>query len=166
MVTTTLKNTESNFQTLLIDIELALFNVEKYGKINVFYDGRPIQNTSFGQRCTAAIVALVMLGNTPIIIDEPEAHLDSNLIAKYLVELVKTVKKNRQIIFATHNANFVVNGDSELIHILSMFDSKVTNSSETSIENMVYREQLLSLEGGTDAFKKREKKYFPQVVMG
>ena len=78
----------------------------------------------------------VMLGNTPIIIDEPEAHLDSNLIAKYLVELVKTVKKNRQIIFATHNANFVVNGDSELIHILTMSDSKVTNSCETSIENM------------------------------
>lgn len=157
---------ESNFQTLLIDIELALFNVEKYGKINVFYDGKPIQNTSFGQRCTAAIVALVMLGNTPIIIDEPEAHLDSNLIAKYLVELVKTVKKNRQIIFATHNANFVVNGDSELIHILTMSDSKVTNSCETSIENMDYREQLLSLEGGTDAFRKREKKYFPQAVMG
>tara|TARA_R110002167_G_scaffold240347_1_gene445551 strand:+ start:391 stop:813 length:423 start_codon:yes stop_codon:yes gene_type:complete len=111
-------------------------------------------------------VALVMLGNTPIIIDEPEAHLDSNLIAKYLVELVKTVKKNRQIIFATHNANFVINGDSELIHILTMSDSKVTNSCETSIENMDYREQLLSLEGGADAFRKREKKYFPQAVMG
>ena len=45
-------------------------------------------------------------------------YLDSSLIANYLVPLIKSVKKNRQIIFATHNANFVVNGDSEKIFIL------------------------------------------------
>jgi len=60
-----------------------------------------------------------MLGNTPLVIDEPEAHLDSSLIAKDLVELVKNVKINRQLIFATHNANFVINGDAELIHRIS-----------------------------------------------
>ena len=168
VTTKTLKSyfeSQNHFELFLIDIEMSIFNVEKYGRINVFYDGRPIQNTSFGQRCTAAIVALIMLGNTPIIIDEPEAHLDSNLIAKYLVELVKNVKKNRQIIFATHNANFVVNGDAELIHILSMTEEKVTAAKETSIENMEYREKLLSLEGGADAFKKRDKKYFPSILI-
>lgn len=41
----------------------------------------------------ATILALIILGNTIIIIDEPSVHLNSNLLAKYLVKLVKRVKK-------------------------------------------------------------------------
>lgn len=58
--------------------------------------------------------------DTPLIIDEPEAHLDSSLVANFLVGLVKRKKLERQLIFATHNANFVVNGDAELIHCMSI----------------------------------------------
>jgi len=75
----------------------------------------------------------------PIVIDEPEAHLDSALIAKYLVDLIKSRKNHRQIIFATHNANLVINGDAELIHCLSMDDTKITRVVSTTIEDLNHR---------------------------
>ncbi len=148
-----------NYDQFMVAIEIEKQNCDKHGTITISYDNRPIQDTSFGQRCTAAIVVLIMLGNTPLIIDEPEAHLDSSLIAKYLVELVKNVKINRQLIFATHNANFVINGDAELIHILEIDEKNAAKRSSTSIENLDQRHRLLSLEGGIEAFKKREQRY-------
>jgi len=150
---------EVNFQTLKLQAELRLLDVRKLGQINILYDGKPVENSSFGQRCTAVIVVLLLLGNMPIVIDEPEAHLDSSLIAKYLVDLIKTRKKHRQIIFATHNANVVINGDADLIHSMSMDDTKVTAVVSTTIEDLANREFLLALEGGEKAFHQREKRY-------
>lgn len=134
-------------------------DVSKRKTIDVFYDEKPIESTSFGQRCTTAIVVLILIGNTPIIIDEPEAHLDSSLIAQYLVDILKQKKLERQIIFATHNANFVVNGDAELIHILDISAENQTIITSTTIENLEHRERLLALEGGVEAFKHRETRY-------
>lgn len=148
-----------NFEVMKMKAELCLLDVFAFGQIHVLYDGKPVENSSFGQRCTAVIVVLLLLGNTPLVIDEPEAHLDSSLIAKYLVELVKDRKQHRQIIFATHNANFVINGDSELVHCLSMDRSGVTQSTSTTIENLENRPLLLALEGGKKAFLRRERRY-------
>jgi len=115
---------------------------------------------SFGQRCTAVVVTLLMTGIKPLIIDEPEAHLDNRLVAEYLVELIKMKKLDRQIIFATHNSNFVVNGDAELIHILEVPHTDIyTSITSTTIENTKNRDKLLRLEGGREAFKIRESKY-------
>jgi energy-coupling factor transporter ATP-binding protein EcfA2 len=138
---------------------LNYYNFEKFKLIKVTYGGREVQNTSFGQRCTAALVIILSLGNNPIIIDEPEAHLDSALISNYLVDLIKQNKRHRQIIFATHNANFVINGDAELIHYLSISSDNQTEIDSTTIENTKTRKELIALEGGIDAFKKREEKY-------
>ena len=135
-----------------------LRDIENVKKFNIYYDDKILSNASFGQRCTAVIVILLSLGNNPIIMDEPEAHLDSSLIANYLVELIKQQKQHRQIIFATHNANFVLNADAELIIKLNNDGDKITAQS-FSIEDSDYREDLLKLEGGKEAFKKRERKY-------
>lgn len=137
-----------------------LINVVKHKLILGYYDDRELKNCSFGQRCTAVIVCLLMFGNKPIIIDEPEAHLDSKLIADYLVGLIKSQKLKRQIIFATHNANFVINGDADLIHILDMDSNNKTFSIPTSIENLINRDKLFMLEGGKVAFSKRDKRMF------
>lgn len=133
-------------------------DIQNVKKFNVYYDDKILSNASFGQRCTAVIIILLSLGNNPIIMDEPEAHLDSSLIANYLVELIKQQKRHRQIIFATHNANFVLNADSELIIKFDNNGDKITAQS-FSIEDSDYREDLLKLEGGKEAFKKRERKY-------
>ena len=138
---------------------LSQSNGNGFMQIKGRYAGRALESCSFGQRCTAIIVALLTFGTKPLLIDEPEAHLDSKLIADYLVELIKKRKIERQIIFATHNANFVINGDAELIHILEIPDTEnLTQITSTTIENLTHRDKLLNLEGGEEAFKKREKR--------
>ncbi|CAM4420884.1 AAA domain-containing protein, putative AbiEii toxin, Type IV TA system [Pedobacter westerhofensis] len=152
--------TKINFLVYQILIKKHLFNISKYIKINGFYGERELNACSFGQRCTAVIVTLLMTGVKPLIVDEPEAHLDNRLIADYLVQLIKSKKFDRQIIFATHNSNFVVNGDAELTHILEIPDNGIyTSISTTTIENLNHRTKLLKLEGGEEAFINREKKY-------
>ncbi len=149
---------EIYFQIYRLLILKHLRNVEKYKIFEVRYDKRALNETSFGQRCTAVLVVLLSLGNNPIIIDEPEAHLDSALIANYLVTLIKKQKQKRQIIFATHNANFVLNADAELIIQLKNENNKIVAQS-FMIESDAYKEDLLKLEGGEKAFKDRERKY-------
>ncbi|WQS08997.1 ATPase [Helicobacter pylori] len=149
---------EIYFQIYRLLILKHLRNVEKYKIFEVRYDKRALNETSFGQRCTAVLVVLLSLGNNPIIIDEPEAHLDSALIANYLVALIKKQKQKRQIIFATHNANFVLNADAELIIQLKNENNKIVARS-FMIESDAYKEDLLKLEGGEKAFKDRERKY-------
>ncbi|MGL2460385.1 TrlF family AAA-like ATPase [Helicobacter pylori] len=149
---------EIHFQIYRLLILKHLRNVEKYKIFEVRYDKRALNETSFGQKCTAVLVVLLSLGNNPIIIDEPEAHLDSALIANYLVALIKKQKQKRQIIFATHNANFVLNADAELIIQLKNENNKIVAQS-FMIESDAYRDDLLKLEGGEEAFKNRERKY-------
>ncbi|RVY22511.1 ATPase [Helicobacter pylori] len=149
---------EIHFQIYRLLILKHLRNVEKYKIFKVRYDKRALNETSFGQKCTAVLVVLLSLGNNPIIIDEPEAHLDSALIANYLATLIKKQKQKRQIIFATHNANFVLNADAELIIQLKNENNKIVAQS-FMIESDAYKEDLLKLEGGEKAFKDRERRY-------
>ncbi len=148
---------EENFDLFKAIRDKHLYDVAEYKIINVKYGGTEIENASFGQKCTAVVVILLLFGNYPLIIDEPEAHLDSSLIANYLVPLIKEKKTDRQIIFATHNANFVINGDAEKIFILNN-DAGTTTITETTIENLDHRVELMKLEGGKEAFEKRGDK--------
>jgi len=159
-VITNVFNSSGNYLIYLNLIKKHRFNLSKYIKINGFYGSRELESCSFGQRCTAVIVTLLMTGVKPLIIDEPEAHLDNKLVADYLVGLVKQKQFDRQIIFASHNSNFVINGDSALIHILEIPNNDVyTHKTSTTIENIDNREKLLKLEGGREAFLNRESKY-------
>ena len=155
---------DGNFELLKLIVKRALSDPFSFKIINVYYDGKLLPESSFGQRCTAAVVLLLLLGNHPIIIDEPEGHLDSLLIANYLVELIKRAKEHRQIIFATHNANLVVNGDADLIYHLEMSDQKRSTLTPVVLEDPEQRHRIISLEGGHDAFRKRENKYRKRKV--
>jgi hypothetical protein len=151
---------KGNYLIYLNLVKKHRYNLSRYIKINGFYGSRELESCSFGQRCTAVIVTLLMTGVKPLIIDEPEAHLDNKLVADYLVGLVKEKQFDRQIIFASHNSNFVINGDSALIHILEIPNNNIyTQKTSTTIENTENREKLLKLEGGREAFLNRESKY-------
>ncbi|MGQ8867691.1 TrlF family AAA-like ATPase [Myroides sp. TSA_177.3] len=159
-IVTDIFSSNINFIIYKLILRKHIYNLSKFIKIKGYYGDRELQNCSFGQRCTAVIVTLLMTGVKPLVIDEPEAHLDNRLVADYLVDLIKSKKLDRQIIFATHNSNFVINGDAELIHILDIPQNNIfTNLTSTSIENYDNREKLLKLEGGRDAFLTREQKY-------
>lgn len=122
-------------------------------------DGKLLQNTSFGERCGIVIAIILVAGTNPIVIDQPEDNLDGKFISKVLVPLVRRQKQNRQIILITRDANIVIGGDAELIQILESSNGKTTITPST-IENIRERSKYIwILDGGVEAFQKREEKY-------
>jgi len=121
--------------------------------------GKLLKNTSFGERCGIVISIILAAGTNPIIIDQPEDHLDGKFISDVLVPLLRKQKSNRQIILITRDANIVIGGDAELIQILEINDNR-TKIYSSSIENKEYRDKYIwILDGGKEAFNKREQKY-------
>ncbi|HAJ33194.1 MAG TPA: hypothetical protein DCK79_07450 [Candidatus Atribacteria bacterium] len=120
-----------------------------------------LQNTSFGERCGIVISIILIAGTNPIVIDQPEDNLDGKFISNVLVPLIRKRKLCRQIILVTRDANLAIGGDAELIHILESDENeKKTKILPSSIENIKYRENYIwILDGGKEAFEKREKKY-------
>lgn len=123
-------------------------------------DFKLLRNCSIGERGTALLSVILVASHEPLIIDQPEDDLDHFYLYKTLTPIIKEVKKRRQLIFATHDANIVVNGDAELILIVNTSDGQFGRVASATIENLDTREKVLDiLEGGKDAFETREKKY-------
>ena len=68
-------------------------------------------NASAGQQATAILKVLLRETTGPLVIDQPEDDLDNATIQQIAEELWRA-KERRQIIFSSHNANIVVNGDA------------------------------------------------------
>ncbi len=62
--------------------------------------------------------------------DQPEDDLDNHLIYDLIVTQLREIKRRRQVIVVTHNANIVVNGDAQLV--LALFVSKGQTRIEES----------------------------------
>lgn len=78
-----------------------------------------------------------------------------------LTDKLHTAKGKRQIIFASHNANIVVNGSSELVGHLEVTDTG-TRQFECvgAIDDPEIRKVIAgTMEGGERAFKDRQNKY-------
>lgn len=121
----------------------------------------------------------------PILIDQPEDSLDNRAIYNELVQYIKNKKKQRQIILVTHNPNVVVGADSENVIIANQHGIKNINDNNikfqyingslefSKVRNANFNEEKDSilpaqgirehvceiLEGGQEAFEKRELKY-------
>ena len=116
----------------------------------------------------------------PILIDQPEDNLDSRTIYSHLVNYIKKRKHHRQIIIVTHNPNIVLGPDAEQIivanqdgqgqgrndkyrfeYVSGPIECSFTDSKILSIlGTQGIREHVCQiLEGGKEAFRKREEKY-------
>jgi ABC-type lipoprotein export system ATPase subunit len=122
---------------------------------------KEIDQLSIGQKGTILLKLFLSTGNNcPIIIDQPEDHLDNTFIYHDLVQTIRNAKQRRQIIVATHNANLVVNGDAEQVIVANYEEEQITYLASGSLENPIIKEKVISiLEGGIEAFRKREQKY-------
>lgn len=123
----------------------------------------PFRNASAGQQATALLKTLLNQPGPPLIIDQPEEDLDNPVMLK-IVEKVWEAKKKRQLIFASHNANLVVNGDAELVawcnHRRAGDQSRGTIAGEGAIDVDDVREAIKRImEGGEAAFNLRKEKY-------
>ena len=126
---------------------------------DIYYNERPMEKLSIGQKGTVLLKLMLAEGDYPLLIDQPEENLDNNFIYNDLVKAIRDAKNNRQIILATHNANLVVNTDAEQIIVANYIDNKIFYNSG-SLENLTIKNEVTSLlEGGEEAFKKREEKY-------
>ena len=125
------------------------------------YKDKQIYQLSVGQRGTFYVCLKLATDPflKPFVFDQPEDDLDNDFIMHHLVPIFKKIKKYRQVIIVTHNANLVVNADAEQVIIAVNEDETLTYDSG-GIENVAIRDQICNiLEGGKDAFTKREQKY-------
>jgi predicted ATP-dependent endonuclease of OLD family len=145
--------------------------------------GTNMLKMSPGKRGLVLLELILHISNAehPVLIDQPEDNLDNRTIYNELNEFVKSKKEQRQIIFVTHNANLVVATDAENIIIANQsgqdlgkdnrqFGFEYVSSGlectfrDATASGILYqmgvREHVCDiLEGGEDAFTKRERKY-------
>ena len=135
-----------------------------------------------GKKSFVLLKLLIELDNSkcPILLDQPEDDLDNRSIYDDLVSFIRTKKKDRQIIIATHNPNLVVAADAEQVIVANQNGDKAPNrnykfeyasgalentfldSSENipTLEKQGIQEHVCDiLEGGKLAFEKRKNKY-------
>ena len=123
----------------------------------------PFENASAGQQATALLKTLLNQPGPPLIIDQPEEDLDNPVILEVVQQIWKA-KQGRQIIFASHNANLVVNGDAELVvwcdNIAAADHSRgrVRGQGAIDIPDICNAIKAV-MEGGEAAFKLRRDKY-------
>lgn len=123
----------------------------------------PFEEASAGQQATALLWALLNEDGPPLVIDQPEDDLDSQIIVEIIGQVWKA-KANRQLIFTSHNANLVVNGDAELVvccdYLVTGEQSKGQIAVQGAIDMQSVRKAITQvMEGGEEAFKLRHRKY-------
>src|SRR5215468_7691113 len=131
-------------------------------ELNVATSGQPhfkdASDLSRGQKCTALLPILLARRDNPLIIDQPEDNLDNHFIFETVVNSVLRMKKRRQMIFITHNANIPVLAEAELVLVMSS-DGRVGAIEKRGTVDEC-REQIIDLlEGGREAFELRSKRY-------
>lgn len=152
-------------------------------KYNIKQNGDDIIDMSPGKRGLVLMQLILHLSNAehPILIDQPEDNLDNRTIFNELNQFMKDKKIQRQILIVTHNANLVVSTDAEQVIVANQLGQEkgkgnrfyqfeyVSGALENSFKKdketgvlyqMGIREHVCDiLEGGEDAFRKREEKY-------
>jgi len=138
----------------------ALLTYRVPDKITILYRGKELRQHSLGQRASALILFILSSQESDVIvIDQPEDDLDNQTIYNDVIKLLKKVKPNVQCIFATHNANFPVLGDAEMVHSFDFSDSKLSILSG-NIDSCSTQKQIIGImEGGKEAFSKRQEIY-------
>lgn len=135
----------------------------KYSTNNQMEDVIPFSEASAGQQATALLTVLLNQPGAPLIIDQPEDDIDNRAIDE-IIKNIWEAKKHRQLIFTSHNANLVVNGDAELVICCDYRESGSQTrgiiKTEGAIDSKEVRAEITAvMEGGEKAFKLRKDKY-------
>jgi hypothetical protein len=152
------------FREIVDPLALELIAIEdRIGiELDVSSAGQPAfkdaSDLSRGQKCTALLPILLARRDSPLIIDQPEDNLDNHFIFETVVNAVQRLKKRRQMIFITHNANIPVLAEADLVLVMNS-DGRVGGVEKSGTVDDC-REQIIELlEGGREAFELRSKRY-------
>ena len=129
-------------------------------KFVIYYNGRPLNEHSLGQRASALILFILTLKeNDIIIIDQPEDDLDNQTIYSDVITELRKLKDKTQFIFATHNPNIPVLGDCEQT-ICCSYNNGNISTTEGSIDDTTIQKKIVNImEGGEEAFNQRKMIY-------
>ena len=120
---------------------------------------RSIDEGSPGQKTAALLAFLLSYGDEPLVLDQPEDDLDNHLIYDLIVTQLRAVKRARQVVVVTHNANIVVNGDAELVVALAARGGETQKECEDCLQVPKVRETICEvMEGGQTAFEDRYRR--------
>jgi len=148
------------YKRRLLENLQGLLTFQVGNRFTIKYNGKPLKDHSLGQRATALILFLLAQKDTDVLmIDQPEDDLDNETIYNDVIKEIKYLKGQMQFIFATHNANIPVLGDSEKIIACSYSEEKI-DTLEGTIDNREIQKRIVAImEGGREAFKKRKNIY-------
>ena len=126
----------------------------------VTYHGKDLKSHSLGQRASAMMLFILSQKDCDLLlIDQPEDDLDGQSIYEEVVKLIRELKPQQQFIFATHNANFPVLGDAELV-VGCQFDQDKILVESGSIDSKCSQKKIVDImEGGREAFERRKSIY-------
>jgi len=155
-------------ETLLVELkkrfranlyELLTYQVEN--QITIKYNKKPLKDHSLGQRASALILFLLsQKENDILIIDQPEDDLDNQTIYEDVIKEIKLLKGKMQFIFATHNANIPVLGDSEMLVACRYIPDTEIIIESGSIDCQSIQGKIIGImEGGKEAFDIRKNIY-------
>jgi energy-coupling factor transporter ATP-binding protein EcfA2 len=148
------------FRKYFIEAKATLLTWQVPNLFRIQYHGKELRDHSLGQRASALILFILsQRDNDIIIIDQPEDDLDNQTIFEDVIKLVRVLKRDIQFVFATHNANFPVLGDSEQVGACSFAgghaDVRVGSIDEPEIQKAI----VSIMEGGQEAFARRKEIY-------
>ena len=128
--------------------------------VEIYYHDKLLKQHSIGQRASALILFILTQDNNDIIlIDQPEDDLDNKVIYDEVISAIAQKKSNIQFLFATHNANIPVLGDAERVLVVD-YQDKTIDVSQGNIDLGDTHKQIVDImEGGKDAFEKRQLIY-------
>ncbi|MCB1742226.1 MAG: AAA family ATPase, partial [Gammaproteobacteria bacterium] len=140
----------------------ALRTPDRY-QIQWVEDGEPknLDDLSGGRK-VAVLLSLLLESDDPmpLVVDQPEDELDNRFLNETIIPALHRLKGKRQVIFATHNANIVVNGDADQVIALEANAQHGRVYACGAIEDPVVRAAILrTLDGGETAFELRRAKY-------
>lgn len=159
-VCTALGDTGEIFRRYFNEAKASLVTWQVPNAFQIEYHGKELREHSLGQRASALILFILsQRDNDLIVIDQPEDDLDNQTIFEDVIKLIRALKKDIQFVFATHNANFPVLGDSEQVGACT-FVGGSASIQVGSIDDCGIQKAIVSImEGGHEAFKRRKEIY-------
>jgi predicted ATP-dependent endonuclease of OLD family len=146
-----------------------LFSTEHIAvRYGIQYEGLGLGNLSPGTRGVVLLtlyLALDQWDRRPLVIDQPEENLDPRSVYDDLVPFFRDASRRRQIIMVTHNANLVVNTDSDQVIVAESRRTSPANLPRVTytaggLEVPTIRSEVCRLlEGGREAFERRRQRY-------
>jgi predicted ATPase len=130
-------------------------------EVKVVLNGREenIETASPGQKATALMTYIITETDGPLIIDQPEDDLDNRMVTSLIVDGIRKIKENRQVIIITHNPNIPVNASAEKIFEMHFVNGQIQVKEHGTLQDEAIRSSICDvMEGGIEALEHRFNK--------